>query len=65
MLRVILALIFLALAVGAIAALGRSVSRISERSLQASAEEIGGAMAKVSFFLLICLMGYVSLSGAS
>ena len=63
--RVFLALLFVALAAVLFAALARSVSRISDWSRQADAVDFGGAMPKVSFFLLICLMAYVSLSGGS
>lgn len=63
--RLVLAVLFLALAAGAVAFLLRSLSRVVKRSGDLDAIDAEGSMPRLSFFLLLCLMVYVSLSGAS
>ena len=63
--RLALAILVAVIAATAIALLMRSVARTFERSGGVSAITTGGMMQKVAFFLLLCLIIYVSVSGAS
>lgn len=62
--RFVLAFIFLALIAAGMAYLFRRLARSIERSDLSGGGITGGSMQKMSFFLLICLMVYVSLNGA-
>lgn len=63
--RLVLAVLFVALAAAAVAFLLRIFFRAAKRAGKADVFETESAMQKIAFFLLLCLMGYVSLSGAS
>lgn len=65
MLRFLLVILVLALAAGAIAIFIRAVVGAFEKSGGTELVSTGSTMQKVSFFLLICLMAYVSMSGMS
>ena len=63
--RLALTVLVVAIAAAVIALLTRSVARSFEQRGGVSAMTAGGMMQKVSFFLLLCLIIYVSISGAS
>lgn len=63
--RLFLAILFLALVAGAVAVLIRWVAQVFEKSGGTELVSTGSAMQRISFFLLLCLMIYVSMSGAS
>ena len=63
--RLALAILVAVIAATAIALLMRSAARAFERSGGVSGITTGGMMQKVAFFLLLCLIIYVSVSGAS
>ena len=63
--RLALALLFVSIAITLIAFLMRSLTRRVENSGGFSAMTTGGMMQKVAFFMLLCLIVYVSVSGAS
>ncbi len=63
--RLALAVLAVAIVAALIALLTRSVARTVEDRGGVSAMTAGGMMQKVAFFLLLCLIIYVSVSGAS
>ena len=63
--RLVLALLIIALAAGMVAVAAKSVSRLIEVTRGDGTADIGNSMQKIAFFVLICLMAYVSLSGGS
>ena len=63
--RLALAVLAVASATALIALLTRSVVRTVEDRGGVSVMTTGGLMQKVAFFLLLCLIIYVSVSGAS
>ena len=63
--RLALAVLAVAIVAALIALLTRSVARRVEDRGGVSAMTTGGMMQKVAFFLLLCLIIYVSVSGAS
>ena len=63
--RLALAIIFVAVVASLIALLARSVARRLEDRGEASAVATGDNMQKAAFFLLLCLILYVSVGGAS
>ncbi len=63
--RLVLAILLVALAAGVVALLLRSFSRVYRRAGDLDAIDAEGEMPKISFFLLLCLIMYVSLNGAS
>lgn len=63
--RVVLAIILAALAVAAAAFVVRSAARAMERATTSDAIATGGTMQKLAFFVLLCLILYVSISGAT
>ena len=65
MARLVLALLIIALAAGMVAVAAKSVSRLIEVTRGDGTADIGNSMQKIAFFVLICLMAYVSLSGGS
>lgn len=65
MARLVLAILFVAIAIGAIAYLIRATAQVFEKSGAADAVSAGSSMQKIAFMLLFFLMIYVTLSGAS
>lgn len=63
--RLVLAVLFVTLAVAFVAYVAGRFSRRDDASAAGSAVATGGTMQKVSFFLLLCLMIYVAMNGAS
>lgn len=63
--RLALALLFVSIAITLIAFLTRRLTRRVENSGGLSAMTTGGMMQKLAFFMLLCLIVYVSVSGAS
>ena len=63
--RLVLALLIIALAAGMVAVAAKSVSRLIEVTRGDGTADIGNSMQKIAFFVLICLIAYVSLSGGS
>lgn len=63
--RFALALIAAVVVVGLVTVLLRSAVRSFERAGGTEALTTGGAMQKAAFFLLLCLIMYVSVSGGS
>ena len=63
--RFALALFFALAVVGLVAALLRGVGRAAERRGGVAALTTGTAMQKAAFILLMCLIFYVSVTGAS
>lgn len=63
--RLVLVLVLIAAIAAIVTIAARAIRRISEDPGGTSAAQAGGAMQKLSFFLLLCLILYVSLSGAS
>lgn len=63
--RFALALIAAVVVVGLAAVLLRSAAQSFERAGGMDAFSSGGTMQKAAFFLLLCLIMYVSVSGAS
>ncbi len=63
--RLALALLAVSIAIALIAYVTRDVSRWFEQKGGLSAMTTGGMMQKVAFFMLLCLIVYVSVSGAS
>ena len=63
--RLALALIVAAIVVGLTLVLIRSASKSFERAGGTEALTTGGTMHKAAFFLLLCLIMYVSVSGGS
>jgi cytochrome b len=65
MTRLFLALAIVAFLAAILALVTKGVLRASERRGGIDALTTGGAMQKAAFFLLLCLILYVSVSGAS
>lgn len=63
--RFALALIAAVVVVGLATVLLKSAARSFERAGGTDALTSGGSMQKVAFFLLLCLIMYVSVSGAA
>lgn len=63
--RLALALLAVSIAITLIAYVIRGVTRRVEQRGGLSAMTTGGMMQKVAFFMLLCLIVYVSVSGAS
>lgn len=63
--RLALALIVAVIVVGLAAVLLKSAARSVERVAGTDAFSSGGTMQKAAFFLLLCLIMYVSVSGGS
>lgn len=63
--RIVLALIAAAAAIGLAALALRGAARAVERVEASDALSTGSAMQKAAFFLLLCLILYVSFSGGS
>ena len=63
--RLALAILAVAIAAALIALLMRSAARSFERMGGVSSITTGGVMQKVALFLLLCLIIYVAVSGAS
>ena len=63
--RLVLAVLFLAIVAGLVALLFRGAKEMADRTGGTAAFTTGGSMQRVAFFLLLCLMIYVSVSGAS
>ena len=63
--RFALALIVAAILAGLVALLLKGAARGFERAGGTDALTTGGAMQKAAFFLLLCLILYVSVSGGS
>ena len=63
--RFALALIVAAILVGLTVVLLRSAARSFERAGGTAALTSGGAMQKAAFFVLLCLILYVSISGGA
>lgn len=63
--RLALALLAVSIAIALIAYVMRDVTRRIEQKGGLSAMTTGGMMQKVAFFMLLCLIVYVSVSGAS
>lgn len=63
--RVVLAAVFIAAVVAIGAMLARGAARVFEVDGASSANKAGANMQKVAFFLLLALMGYAIMSGAS
>jgi hypothetical protein len=63
--RLVLAVLFIALAAAAVAFAARQVSRLVNGPAVTDAVATGGAMQRISFILLMFLMVYVIMSGAS
>ena len=60
--RLVLAVLFLALVIAGIAYIARVAVKTAEAHGGVSALTTGGAMQKAAFFLLLCLIIYVSAS---
>lgn len=63
--RLLIAFLFAVAFAGVIAVLARSATAAFERRGGVAAMTTGSAMQKAAFFLLLCLILYVSVSGAS
>ncbi len=63
--RFALALIAAVIVVGLTVTLLRAAARGVERAVESGTVATGSTMQKAAFFLLLCLIFYVSLSGAS
>ena len=63
--RLALAVIAIAIVVAVIALVMRSIAREVENRGGLAELTTGGTMQKVAFFMLLCLIAYVSISGAS
>lgn len=63
--RVVLALILAAIAVAIAAVLVRAAARAVERVSTSEAIATGGTMQTLAYFLLLCLILYVSVTGAA
>ena len=63
--RLALALLAVSIAIALIAYVMNGVTRRIEAKGGLSAMTTGGMMQKVAFFMLLCLIAYVSVSGAS
>lgn len=63
--RLLLAFLFVTFLAAAIAYLVGRFSRQTQDRGQSHVVTTGGGMQRISFFLLICLMMYVSVSGLS
>lgn len=63
--RIVLAAVFVAAIVAIGAMLARGASRMLNNSGDASTQTTGDSMQKVAFFLLLALMGYAIMTGAS
>lgn len=63
--RLALAIIAVAIVAGMAAVLVRAAARGIERASGSDALTTGDTMQKAAFFLLLCLILYVSLNGAS
>ena len=65
MARLVLALMIIAIAAVMVAVAAKSVARLIEVTRGDGTADIGNSMQKIAFFVLICLMAYVSMSGGS
>lgn len=65
MARLVLALLIITIAAVMIAVATKSVARLIEVARGDETADIGNSMQKIAFFVLICLIAYVSLSGGS
>ena len=63
--RLALAVLFVTLAIAVVAYLAGRFSRARDSRAVSDAVSTGDAMQRVSFFLLMCLMIYVTMNGAS
>lgn len=63
--RFVLALLFVTLAATAVAYLVGRFSRANNTAVERDAALTGSTMQRISFFLLLCLMVYAVMSGAS
>ena len=63
--RFVLALIAAVIVVGLVAVLVKGAARSIERVGESDALTSGGTMQKAAFFLLLCFIMYVSVSGGS
>lgn len=63
--RLALAILAVSIAITLIAFVMRGVSRRFEQKGGLAAVTTGGMMQKVAFFMLLCLIVYVSVSGAN
>ena len=63
--RLVLAIALVAILATVIALIIKAVARVSQQRGGVDALTTGGAMQKAAFFLLLCLILYVSVSGAS
>ena len=63
--RLVLALLIITIAAVMIAVATKSLARLIEVARGDGTADIGNSMQKIAFFVLICLIAYVSLSGGS
>lgn len=63
--RLVLALLFLAVIAGVIAMLARGAAFVMGDKAGPTTFATGDMMRKIAYFLLLCLIVYVSFSGAS
>lgn len=63
--RIVLAAVFVVAVIAIGAMVARGMARYFEAADNAPAQKTGDSMQKVAFFLLLVLMGYAIMSGAS
>ena len=63
--RIVLVAVFVAAVIAIGAMLARFAAKYFEHASDAPAQRTGDTMQKVAFFLLLVLMGYAIMSGAS
>lgn len=64
MARLVIAFLLLVIAASLVAIVLAIVSRAVQRAGDGVSQSPGASLQKISFFLLLCLMVYVSMSGA-